>query len=54
MLGGFTTFSAYSLETLRLVERGDLAGAATYALGSVIAGLAAVAIGLAIARRVLA
>jgi CrcB protein len=53
VLGGFTTFSAYSLETLRLVERGDLAGAATYALGSVIAGLAAVAVGIAIARRVL-
>jgi CrcB protein len=51
VLGGFTTFSAYSLETLRLIERGDWPGAITYALGSVLAGLAAVAIGLAIARR---
>jgi CrcB protein len=50
VLGGFTTFSAYSLETLRLIERGDWMGAATYALGSVLAGLAAVAIGLAITR----
>ena len=54
VLGGFTTFSAYSLETLRLIERGDIAGASTYAIGSVIAGLVAVAIGLAIARRVFA
>jgi fluoride exporter len=54
VLGGFTTFSAYSLETLRMIERGDIVGASTYAIGSVIAGLAAVAIGLAVARRVLA
>jgi fluoride exporter len=53
VLGGFTTFSAYSLETLRLIERNDIAGAATYAIGSVLAGLAAVAIGLAIAKRVI-
>jgi fluoride exporter len=54
VLGGFTTFSAYSLETLRLIERGDMTGAAAYSLGSVIAGLAAVAIGVAIAKRVIA
>jgi CrcB protein len=54
VLGGFTTFSAYSLETLRMIERGDFVGASTYAIGSVIAGLAAVAIGLAITRRVFA
>jgi CrcB protein len=54
VLGGFTTFSAYSLETLRMFERGDLVGASTYAVGSVVAGLAAVAIGLTIARRVFA
>ena len=54
ILGGFTTFSAYSLETLRLIERQDYTGAAAYSAGSVLAGLAAVAIGIAIARRVLA
>ena len=54
VLGGFTTFSAYSLETLRLIERQDYIGAGTYSVGSVLAGLAAVAIGVAIARRVLA
>jgi CrcB protein len=54
VLGGFTTFSAYSLETMRMVERNDWLGASTYSLGSVIAGLAAVAIGLIIARRLFA
>jgi fluoride exporter len=54
VLGGFTTFSAYSLETLRLLERQNYMGAASYSVGSVIAGLAAVAIGIAIARRVFA
>jgi CrcB protein len=54
VLGGFTTFSAYSLETLRMIERGDFVGASTYAIGSVVTGLAAVAIGLAITRRVFA
>ena len=54
VLGGFTTFSAYSLETLRMIERGDIAGASSYAVGSVIAGLAAVTLGLFLARRVFA
>lgn len=52
VLGGFTTFSAYSLETMRLMERGDWMGASTYAAGSVIAGLIAVGVGLFIAKRV--
>lgn len=53
VLGGFTTFSAYSLETMRMIERNDWVGASTYSIGSVIAGLIAVAIGLAMAKRVL-
>ena len=52
VLGGFTTFSAYSLETLRMIERGEWPAAAFYVLGSVAAGLAAVAIGAEIAKRV--
>ncbi len=52
VLGGFTTFSAYSLETLRMFERGDLIGAATYAIGSVVAGFAAVVIGAALGGKV--
>ena len=54
VLGGYTTFSAYSLETLRLIERNDVAGAAAYSVGSVLAGLTAVALGVAIAKRVIA
>lgn len=52
VLGGFTTFSAYSLETLRMIERGEWQMALLYALGSVLAGLAAVAVGAELARRV--
>jgi len=37
---------------MRLIERSDWLGAATYSLGSVIAGLAAVGLGLLIAKRV--
>ena len=54
VLGGFTTFSAYSLETMRMIERSDFVGASTYAIGSVIAGLIAVGLGLFLARRVFA
>ncbi len=52
VLGGFTTFSAYSLETMRMIERSDWIGAASYAIGSVVAGLIAVAIGMMLAKRV--
>lgn len=52
ILGGFTTFSAFSLETMRMIERNDWVGASTYSVGSVLAGLAAVAIGLLMAKRV--
>ena len=52
VLGGFTTFSAFSLETMRLIERNDWLGASLYSVGSVLAGLAAVAIGLLMAKRV--
>ena len=37
--GGFTTFSAFSLETLGLLERERWVEAAAYAQGSVVAGL---------------
>ena len=53
VLGGFTTFSAYSLETMRMIERSDWVGAASYAIGSVTAGLIAVVIGMMLAKRVL-
>ena len=46
VLGGFTTFSAFGLETVELLRRGELAMASLYAGGSVAAGLAAVWVGL--------
>lgn len=50
VLGGFTTFSAFSLDFALLVERNQPASAAAYALGSVAASLAAVFLGLALFR----
>ncbi len=52
VLGGFTTFSAFSLETLLLIERGNWGGASLYALASVLLSLAACAAGLWLARAI--
>lgn len=54
VLGGFTTFSAFALDTLSLWERGAQATALAYVAGSVIISLAAVTAGLAVGRGVLA
>ena len=40
-LGGFTTFSAFGVETVALLQRGDFAVAAIYVGGSILAGVAA-------------
>jgi fluoride exporter len=45
VLGGFTTFSAFSLETLHLVQRGDAALALAYCAASLMLSFAAVALG---------
>jgi CrcB protein len=50
VLGGFTTFSAFSLDTLKLFEQGQPGQAAVYVLASVALSLIAVALGVAIAR----
>jgi fluoride exporter len=50
ILGGFTTFSAFSLEAALLYERGQLAGAALYVIASVVLAIAALFAGLAIVR----
>lgn len=50
VLGGFTTFSAFSAETVGLWAAGRPAWAAANALGSVAAGLIGVALGIAIGR----
>ena len=49
LLGGFTTFSAFSLESVLMIERGQSALAALYIGGSVLAGLAALFFGLKVA-----
>ena len=50
MLGGFTTFSAFSLDALTLWERGQPAAALAYVLASVILSLAAIAAGFFLSR----
>lgn len=54
VLGGFTTFSAFSLDTLTLYERGDVAAAAAYVAASVILSLLAVATGFWLGRSLFA
>ncbi|MBS7546401.1 fluoride efflux transporter CrcB [Ancylobacter oerskovii] len=50
ILGGFTTFSAFSLDTALLVERGEPLAALAYVGGSVGLSLLAVFAGLALIR----
>ena len=49
-LGGFTTFSAFSLDALTLWERGTPVQAGFYVLASVILSLVAAAVGLLLTR----
>jgi len=50
ILGGFTTFSAFSLDVITLLERGEMASALTYALLSVVVSVLALYLGLLITR----
>ncbi len=50
VLGGFTTFSAFALDSAVLWERGHVGAALLYVLASVVLSLAAVAAGLFLAR----
>ena len=50
VLGGYTTFSTFGYETLRLIEGGELLPAALNALGQLALGLVAVYLGLVAAR----
>ncbi|MBN2907621.1 MAG: fluoride efflux transporter CrcB [Rhodobacteraceae bacterium] len=54
MLGGFTTFSAFSLDAITIYERGQVGLAFGYVAASVILSLAAIGAGLWVARGVLA
>ncbi len=51
LLGGFTTFSAFSLETALMIERRQFAMAGGYAAASVVLSIAALFVGLMVARR---
>jgi len=50
VLGGFTTFSAFSLEAVMLYQRGYWGQALMYVGGSVILGIAALIVGIALVR----
>ena len=50
LLGGYTTFSAFSLEIALLIERGQIGLAATYAAAAVVAGAVGLFAGLAMMR----
>lgn len=50
VLGGFTTFSAFSLELVTMLERGALAVALGYVLASVLLSVSALGLGLLLAR----
>ncbi len=53
LLGGFTTFSAFSLEAVTLYERGDVGQAAAYIALSVLLSIAGLMAGVWIARSLL-
>jgi fluoride exporter len=50
LLGGFTTFSAFSLETAMLIQRGQVGLAGIYALISVGLGVSGLVFGITVAR----
>lgn len=53
MLGGFTTFSTFSLDAITLYQRGETAMAAAYVLASVAMGLLGLVAGVVLVRTVL-
>ena len=54
VLGGFTTFSAFSLEMMLMLERGAMLTAIGYALASVVLSVGALSLGLGLAKAVAA
>jgi CrcB protein len=52
ILGGFTTFSAFALDSAVLIERGDMTTAAFYVAASVLGSIAALFLGLGVVRMV--
>lgn len=54
LCGGFTTFSAFSWETLRMMEKGEWLACGGYVIGSVVLTIAACASGFFLTRSMLA
>ncbi|MCV2882393.1 fluoride efflux transporter CrcB [Actibacterium sp. XHP0104] len=54
LLGGFTTFSAFSLDAITLFERGQVMVAGVYVLASVVLSLAAIVLAMMMMRGVFA
>lgn len=54
LLGGFTTFSAFSYDVVALMEKGEMGTAAIYALASVVLSVLACLVGLWIVRTLIA
>ncbi|MEA3388375.1 fluoride efflux transporter CrcB [Sphingobium sp. CCH11-B1] len=54
VLGGFTTFSAFSLETMLMLQRGQSGLALAYVVASVVGAVGGVALGMALVRSVVA
>ena len=51
VLGGFTTFSSFSLDAITMIERGDIGSAVLYVGVSVVAGVVALWLGLWLMRQ---
>jgi CrcB protein len=51
VLGGWTTFSGFALDTHALVSNGHPASGAAYVVGSLVVGLAAVGAGISLGER---
>ncbi len=54
IMGGFTTFSSFSLDTVALMQRGDFALAALYVVGSVVLSVGALFGAMMLVRTVFA
>jgi len=53
VLGSFTTFSAFSMDTIHLIDRGNYLVAGGYVAGSVVASVVAFMAGMAVFRQIL-
>jgi len=52
--GGYTTFSTFSYETIKLIEDGDYGQASGYVIASVVLSLVAMFVGIALAGQLVA